>query len=259
MELSPYNTVYLAAAGLLELMACILALRRGLLRTLPTFPAYLMLLVLRDIGVWWAYYTFGYTSVPSYFVYWVSQGVMLLARGVVIAEICWRSLRPYRGVWGLSWRLLIGVGLLLIANTTLNTLGRPYFLTPFVTTAERGLELAAVGTLVTLLGICRYYGIRMEPTLKMIALGLGLYSLVQVANNVPIQRWLIHSFKSWATIRGASFQAALVIWCWALRKPLPAPRPAPLLLEQQVYDEMAPQVSHRLRQLNAKLEEMLKG
>ncbi|HEX2711609.1 MAG TPA: hypothetical protein VHM88_05215 [Candidatus Acidoferrales bacterium] len=249
----------------LEGALCVLIVRRGLYRRLPLFSAYIAWVLVRAILLWWAYHVLGFGSQAAWYLAYVTQGISLLARGLALGELCWRNLRTYRGIWALAWRLLCAIALLLLCNAALDARGNIAKIAPFILTAERGLELAVVGILVLWLGICRYYRISLEPVQKMIALGMGFYSAVQVLNNSFVRDGLMQYFHLtpylhwWNGIRMVSFQAALVIWLLALRKPLPERAPAPTLLPQRVYDELSPQVNYRLRGLNERLLEILRS
>ncbi len=260
MHLTLQNYLLGAAGNLLEGLVLAFALRRKLYLRLPVFTAYLTLMLAREVSLLWGVYQRpGYGSSFTFYYFWVTQVILLVARGAAIAEIAWRALREYRGVWSLAWRILVAVGLVLVLYAALNTQGNSSWIAPFVLSAERGLELAVVVILVSLLAICRYYGVGLEPLERKIALGLGFYSAVQVANNSIPGSWLTHYFDWWNAIRSISSQAALVIWWLALRKPLPTVAPAPALLPQKVYDKLSPQVNYRLRVLNQRLLELLKS
>ncbi len=248
-----------AATSLLAAVVCAYAFHRRLYCRLPFFTAYLTLLVVRHLFIWGIYWALSYDSRVAFDLFWATQGIVLAARGAAIAEIAWRTLHKYRGVWALGSLLLAGIALVLIIDAGLRALGNRSWIAPFVLTAERGLELAAVVILASLLCLSRYYGIRMEPVERMVALGLGVYSALQVINNSFMQEWLTGYFPWWAATRLIIFQAALVIWWLALRQPLPAERPAPALLSREVYDGLAPQVNFRLRKLNERLLELLKS
>lgn len=248
---------------LLEAALCVFIVRRGLYRRLPLFSAYVVWVLACTTLLWWTYRVLGYGSRAAWYIAYTTQGISLLARGLAVAELCWRNLRAYRGIWALAWRLLCAIALLLLCNAALDAQGNSAWIGPFVITAERSLELAVVGILVLLLGICRYYRILLEPVQRMIALGMGFYSTVQVLNNSFVREWLTQYFHLspyfhwWNAIRLTSFQVALVIWLLALRKRLPETAPAPTLLPQSVYDELSPEVNYRLRGLNERLLEIL--
>ncbi len=258
MPFSSSNFFLAMASSLLQLAVCVLAWRRRLYLRLPLFTAYLTLLLVRTLFLWVLYLSVGYDSPLSFQGYWVSQGILLAARGVAVAEIAWRAVREYRGVWALGWRLLCGIALLLLVHAAVDARGAASWIAPFLLTAERDLELAVLGILVVLLTLCRYYGIRLEPVQKMVALGMGFYSAIQSLNNSFVQDWLARYFTAWSAVRVFSFEVTLVIWLVALRRPLPAAAPAPVLLPQKLYDELSPQVNNRLRVLNQRLLEILK-
>jgi hypothetical protein len=62
----------------------------------------------------------------------------------------------------------------------------------------------------------------------------------------------------WGTIRTSGDIISMGIWCYALRKPLPALARAPVLLPAEVYRELSPAVNLRLRAINDRLLEMMK-
>jgi len=214
---------------------------------------------MRELTLSWFYLGLGYSSRPVFYYFWITQGILVVTRAAAVVEIAWRALRGYRGVWGLGWRLLCFVGLILLFHAAMNVSGSASFLVRLIVTAERDLELAVAGILVALLATSRYYRIPFDPAQRMVALGLGFYSAVQVLNNGLPRGWQTLYFDWWSAIRVITFQATLVIWLWALRKPLPAAAPAPALLPQGVYDELSPQVNYRLRVLNERLLEILKS
>ncbi len=259
MQPTSWNYLIWGATSLLKGCVCVYAFRRRLYLRLPLFTAYLMLLVVRSLALWWLYQGPGYGSPAAFQFFWVTQGILLIARGAAIAEIARRTLYKYRGIWALGSLLLVAIALLLIVQAGVVALGNRAWIAPFVLTAERGLELAAVVILVSLFCLSRYYGIQMEPVEKLLALGLGIYSALQVINNSFHEGWLTQYFPWWADVRVISFQAALVIWWLALRKPLPTEQPAPVMLPQDVYDELTPQVNFRLRRLNERLLGLLKS
>jgi hypothetical protein len=248
-----------AASSLLEVVVCALALRRRLYARLPLFTTYLAILVTHELTLWWFYLGSGYDSRLTFYYFWVTQGILVAARAAAVVEIAWRALRGYRGVWALGWRLLCFFGLILLFHAAMDAHGNASFLIGFIVTAERDLELAVAVVLVALLAFGRYYRIRLDPVQRMVALGLGFYSAVQVLNNGLPRAWQTLYFDWWNAIRMTGFLATLVIWLVALRKSLAEAAPAPTLLPQGVYDELSPQVNYRLRVLNERLLEILKS
>ena len=241
----------------LELSVCFLAFRRGLARRLLLFNSYTVLLLVAE-AIYWPAYAFGSRSYTLFLIYWALQAILLATRGGIVAEICWRVLRSYPGIWRLCRTMLILIFIVLLAAAAYQTKTSGPRIAATVLAAERGLELAIVGILLSAIAFCRYYRIRVEPLLKWIALGLGFYSAIQMANNSIFQSWLTTYFPAWSQIRLLSFQSVLAFWIVVLWRPLPSPLPASVLLDQQVYDELSPRVTGRLRELNTRLQEMLK-
>ena len=242
----------------LEVLVCLLALYRGLYRRLPLFTIYLALLLTAEASGWLTYHTLGRHSPAAFRIYWISQATLLLARGAAVAEICRRVLRPYPGIWKLCRGFLVAIGAFLVVAAAIAAHRSGTYIAPIVLTGDRGLELAVVGILLFALVFCRYYRVGVEPFVALIAFGLGVYSAVQVANNTILNQWLGTYFHWWSHVRLMSFEAAVLIWFLALLKPLPERQRAPALLSKETYQELQPQLNFRLRQLNARLSEMLK-
>jgi hypothetical protein len=89
-----------------------------------------------------------------------------------------------------------------------------------------------------------------------IAAGLCIYSLVQVANNIYFTHGLVGEW-SMQEIRFSAFAVMQMVWISATWKPIPAKQSAPALLGAAQYDAVSFQVIGRLRELNARLEELL--
>src|SRR5574337_1341084 len=258
MHLAASEYLAWGVCALLEVAVCLLAARRGVSRRWPFFFAYVCVVLVSDTLRFWVYHHWGFGSWTAWYAGWITQACIMLARATVVVELCWGALKAYRGIWALTWRLLLGVALLLLANAAVDTRRNAQWILSFVLTAERGLELAAAGVLACLLFACAYYRIRMERACWLIALGLCFYSSVQVMNNSFMRVWLGHYVLLWNAVRIISYQVTLVLWLAALRRPLRAEAPSPALLPQEVYDELSPHVNYRLRDLNQRLMQMLK-
>jgi hypothetical protein len=62
----------------------------------------------------------------------------------------------------------------------------------------------------------------------------------------------------WSTIHLIFFMTAIGVWCYALRRPIPARVEAPELLPVEVYRELSPAINMRLATFNDRLVELLK-
>lgn len=254
----PTSEYVLWIAGMaLRVLLCTLLLRHRIYRHLPVFSTFIFLTVPRSLLLWWIYHDPRMEDGIVFNTYGVTQLVLVTARGLVAAEICWLVLREHRGVWALAWRLLAGVGTCLAAFAVLAALHERNWSFAVVSRAERGLELTVIGVLVTLFAVSRYYGVRIGPTVKYVAIGLGLHAAAQAINNTVAYAWF-ESFEAWwRIIRTLSFDVVLLVWCWALRKPVLLDD-RPNALRPEAYEELAPEVNFRLRQLNGRLLEILK-
>ncbi len=259
MPLSSAELLLWVLTILLQFGLCVLVFWRGLHRRLPIFSSYAVLVLLAPISVWYAYRRWGYQSWTAWYFAWIAQGVAVFARGAAVAELCWRILRAYSGVWGLAWRVLALLAVLLTAHAMVAAEADARWVVPFVLTADRGLETMIAAVLLAVLAICAYYQIGVEPLYRWIVVGLCFNSIIQALNNSFLRNWLSTHIFFWNEVRLLSFEIAIVVWCVALWKPLLAERPAPVLLGQQVYDELTPQVNYRLRMLNQRLLEILRS
>jgi hypothetical protein len=187
----------------------------------------------------------------------------------------------YRGIWGLVWRLLVGISMLFLLHAAVDTLGQPNRLAIYSLTLDRDLDIASVAILAALLLIHKYYGFSLEPLQRRIAAGFclvcavdvigdtllrglftGYLSPVLTANGPPLWSTLQHQFERaedvWSTVHLFCFMTAMGIWCYAVRKPVPAPSKAPVLLPAEVYRELSPAINLRLSAFNDRLVELLK-
>lgn len=258
MAFSYLDWFYWIAAASLETIVFALAIRRKLFQRLPFFTAYLGLLLANDFGLWFVYKLAGFRSLISFDSYWTIEALLVIARALAVYNISQWLLHSYAGVWRLAKPFLGAIAAVLVLGATFATPDSEHRIETTILTADRGLELVVVGVLLVGLAFCRYYGVRIERYIGLIALGLGFYSAVQVANNTFLQRWVHSYFPMWADLRHASFNIATGCWLVALLRPLPAEQPTPILLASSEYDSLTPQVTARLRGLNTRLLEIWK-
>jgi hypothetical protein len=245
------------AGTALELLLLCLVLRRGLARRFPFFLSYVILLLTFDLSYLPSFLHFGFRSNAMLLFYWISQEILVIARGLVAVEICSAMLRSYKGIWRLCRLLLSGIGGVLIAAAILSARQNAPRLPAMVYASERGLELTIVGLLLLGLAFCRYYRVEPEPPIPLLALGLGIYSAIQVANDTLLGKWLSY-LPLWSQIRVYSFDIALGLWLVSVWRTLPERRPVPSMLDRGVYEGLSPVINVRLRELNSRLLGMLK-
>ncbi|MGH9679177.1 MAG: hypothetical protein ACRD4Y_04445, partial [Candidatus Acidiferrales bacterium] len=193
-------------------------------------------------------------------------------RSAAIAELCRDSLKAYQGIWGVTWRLLGMMSLLLIIHAAIDAQGQPNWFTAYGLTIERDIDIASFFILATVLAVGKYYRLRIEPFQQWIAIGICFYCLIVFADNTVVRDLFVQYRPSWTSmksqldrlndLRSTIFIAASCLtigsWCFLLRKPLPVPAKAPELLPVEIYQELSPAINLRLRELNDRLLEMLK-
>jgi len=231
--------------------------------------------------MWIVYQTFGFHALTGYYCYWISLLLNAGARSLAIAELCRYKLRVYQGIWGLVWRLLAGVSMLFLLHAAIDTWGQPNRLAIYSLTLDRDLDVASVAILAALLLVHNYYGLSLEPLQRKIAAGICLICGVDVigntillslftgylfplfgANRTPLwstlEPQIVRAKDIWSTIHLFCFMAAMGIWCYALRKPIPARIETPEMLPAEVYRELSPAINLRLSAFNNRLTELLK-
>jgi hypothetical protein len=257
----------------LEVLACSLAYRRGLYRSLPFFTAYLTLMVAATGFLWFVYRAFGFGSWIAYDAGWITHAILLAARGLAVGELCLRLLRSYPGIWALAWRILLAVSFLFLLHAGVESASQPYWLGTFVLALDRDLELAATGVLIALLLIGRYYTLQMDLLERRIAAGLCVMSVIIVVTNALLfqaavahpsswlgyHAWLAHAQIWWNSAQAVASACVLSVWAVALWTPIPAKRAVPVLLPASTYRELSPAINFRLRAMNARLTELLKS
>jgi hypothetical protein len=264
-----------------EFALCGFVFVRKVQRILPLFAAYTCVLLTCGIGVLLTYAYFGFSSLNSYYAYWGSVILNAAARSLAIAELCRYGLRAYRGIWALVWRVLASLSILLLVRVAMDARGQPNGVAIYGATLDRDLALASIVILAVLLLIRNYYGLALEPLQRAIAAGICFICAVDVIGNTIFRQlytgslfsWFLTSQKSlwpvlrpqimrvddiWSTVHLFAFMFTMGIWCFALRKPLPAQTESPVLLPVEVYREMSPAINMRLATFNDRLVGLLK-
>jgi hypothetical protein len=258
MELDPLRYALWILDLLLQVGLFSLILYRRAGRDVPFFASYVGVNLAQGIAWWTVVHTLGFNSRAAFSFYWISQAVVFAARGLAILELCHHFLRPYRGIWGLAWRVLALVCALLVIYAAVTSARQTYWLGAFVPTADQGLELAALGTLMVLLGFAAYYKIPTPTVERQVALGFAFYSLVTVGLDALVLLSYRNDFL-YSLIQSVAFAGVLIVWLVALRKPLPGVASAPELLGREEYGALTPQVNYRLQLLNNRLLEILRS
>ena len=241
---------------------CYLIVRRSAYKYLPFLFFYLVVDIAQSAITFLAYQQSGFSSREGVIVAWSAQAAVTTTRGMAVAEICRNSLHQYQGIWALGWRILSSVGAVVVLYAALAPLTASRgasWVTAMVLAANRGLELALVAVLLSLLLFARYYGVALNLPHKALAVGFCLFSSVSILNDSIFSVFLRRYASVWNGIEMSSYFVVLVAWLRAFYKLVPVPPPVPMLIPQAMYDEHVPQMNERLRLLNDRLMGMLKS
>ena len=246
----------MVSAFAVEILFCVILIQRGVHRRLPLIAAYAVAVLAMDAVRHMVRLRFGFHSVAYFNIYWGAQVVLMALRAGLVAQLCLYILGPYRGVWKFCRDLLFLLAVILVAVACMVSRHEVNYLPFFAMTLERGLEFAIGGSLLSALLFCRFYGIPVDKFTGKIAAGLCIYSLVLIANNIYFTHALVAE-SLMQEIRFFAFAMMQMVWIGALWKPIPAKQSAPALLGAAQYDAVSFEVIGRLRELNARLEELL--
>src|SRR5438477_11470201 len=101
------------------------------------------------------YQSYGFSrTVYGYRMAWTTQAFVVIARGLATAEICYRILGKFKGVWALTIRLLVACGGMVLISTLYFGI-RSYQLA--VITVDMSLEAFIATWIVGLRSFVRYY------------------------------------------------------------------------------------------------------
>jgi hypothetical protein len=257
-QLSTGQIVVWAASFPAQFYLVYLIARKRIWQDFPVFSLYFTLNLIAGLLLAATYIRWGTQARQIWSVYWTLQGLVIFSRALVSVEVWRKALRTYPGIWSLAWRLLAAVGVLGLLLAIIKTYEQAPPPVNYVFSAERHLEFASAVTLLVFLLFCRYYNVSLEPAVKAITVGICFYSAVQGLNDTFVNQWLSHYVPLWRYMRVVSFQCTLVIWWLGLRVPMRAATQRPILYAPGVYEEFSLQVNGKLRDLNKRLEELLK-
>jgi hypothetical protein len=244
----------------LKFLLCALVFYRRLYKRLPLFSLYALLLVVEVTVVWWVYREWGYGSFPAWNTYWYASAVVLLARFLVVAELCWTSLGTYPVIWPLVRKILILVAVVALGYATVTAFRtKSYPLATFVLSSEQALEISFVFILVALVGFGARYMAVLSPVERNVVIGLGAYSCFQVINNTFMQEWMSKYFHWWVSVRVVAFDIAMLVWIVPLGKALPPVEPRPTLISESVALRLMRELLAQMREIAEEMKRITRS
>ena len=239
-----------AATFALEAVLFLLLVLRKQHKEFPFFSAYILGALLQSALVFFSYWKWGYESEVSGKIAWTSQGIVILLRALVVAELCRRLAGPYRGVWALIWRTLTVCAAIVLGYSLFTSkLSMPIA----IVSADRGLELTIATVVVIVFLFAAYYGIVPQARVYFLAAGLCFYSCFYVINDSFLERWMEAFTPVWNFAGMISFMVSLGLWFCGFLALKFSEAGTPHLLPKHVYRSLSPQLNQQLRQLNDRL------
>jgi len=225
-------------------------------RTFPAIFLYLVINLLQAVVVYAVYLRKGYNSWPAFWTYWISQGVVVLARWTAVSELCRLILGQYKGIWALAWRVLavLGGSAMLLALT----LGGHNFVR-IISTFDLSLEVSMGIVLLAFFFFAGYYKVVIENSLRTMAIAFCLYSLFRAFNDLVLQSFLRGYASTWNLVDETTYFATLMLLGSAVYLFGSVSIPRVVLLPRSAYAEIAPQINARLSLLNERLSEFLRS
>ena len=227
-----------------------LLLYRRNYRIYPCFLLYALLNLLQGVVLFASERVWGYHSAVLFKIGWGTQGVVILARALAVAEVCRQVLARYRGIWGLGWRLSVAAATLVLAYSWAVGVHSWQL---FAVTADRSIELAIAVAILALLVFAHYYQVVIKPAARFLAIGFFFYSCFQVLNDTILERWLQHYATFWNLLGTVTFVASVLVWGWALRVNEQEATSPPQLLPGDHYRSLSPAINVRLKALDEQL------
>jgi hypothetical protein len=230
---SAYYPLWVAHPAM-QVALAIVMWRRKLLRIYPFFSAY----IISEVMLFLVLFINENNPDVYFYLYWIGAGISAVLGFKVIHEVFSDVLRPFHALRDFSSMLFRWAGLvvMLIAvmaaigstNTGLGSLGVGLL------TLERSVRVMQCGLVLFLLMFSRYLGSSRRHRSFGIALGFGIFAVVEfVLLGMQFARLIDHTTLN--LLNMAAYDAAIVIWLVYLIAPAPKPVPA-MLLQPQRWD-----------------------
>jgi len=245
---------------LLQVVLLVVLIGKGNFRRIPTFTAYTAANLCQAIVLYLAYNRLGFSSPIAAILAWSFQACTMILRVAATTESLGLVLKPYRGIWGLGWRVLT---VAFVAVFSFALIDSRRNLAWAIILLDRGFHLALAIALVACLLLTHYYSIPIHPAYKALLGGFCFYScMVVLANTLGGDLFVKGNadFQAiWQLSTMLSFAVVLLVWVVALRKPVPEPGQKLVSPSARApYWELSPQINDRLRLLNEQLNHLWK-
>lgn len=250
----PWVKYVWAASVALQAVVCGILILRGHFRKLPIFTTYVALNLCQAVFLYFVYQHYDLASHIVFESAWWSEAITLLARVGATLELLHIALISYRGIWGLTWRVLAGTSLITLFCVGLASRGNADWA---LMEADRGYHLIFAVALTACLLLIRYYGIQVATVYKMLLAGFCFYSCAKIVVNTLLQSFLYTRFAQfesmWQNFTIFPYLAVMGLWAVALARPLPVAAKDQATLPASVYQRLAPEINYQLQAINRQL------
>lgn len=228
-------------------------------RKLPLFTAYVCLNIAQSFFLYLIYLHYGSYSHAAKLAGWWSEGITLLARIFATLEILHVVLIAYRGIWGLTWRLLATTSVVIfvcVVAASWGDAGRALM------RADRGYHLIFATALISCLALIRHYLIRVGKAYKVLLVGFCFYSCVRILLDTVLYDSLYQQRSQhttiWQVLVITPYLIVLLFWGAALLRPLPKMRKRQAVLPTSLYRRISPEIHLQLQAINRQLMNFFK-
>jgi hypothetical protein len=229
-------------------------------RWLPRFAWFIGLNLSQSLVMLVIYNRFGFNSEIAFRVFWATQVIIMVVQTLASIELLHRALQDYPGIWELAWRLILVALLGVLAYSWATaTPGGNWGLWA----ADRGFNLTFAIAIIACLLLVRHYTISIDPVYKAMLGGFCFNACGAIVADTLLRAQVQVHFRAYAEVWNEMemliFFVVLVVWVVALRHPVRVPAQTPGGAGGvAAYEEFAPQVNARLRELNDTLRKFFR-
>jgi len=246
-----------AVTTIVEVLLLVQLIRGKLLRSYPFFSGYVACVILQSVGLALVHRSAEFDRVTEWNIAWGSQGVVALARSLALIELIQKILAQYSGIWALARRLLVSVGIGVVAYDLVWSKGMSQWL---ILNGVRGLELAMAAVIVTMLAFARYYRLPIHMLHRTLAVGFCLYSASYVIDYSLLEKLLQKYPDYWNFLGILTFLASVLVWLIAVtRAAETAVETVHATIPAELHGRLSSEVNLRLYLLNRQLNELLRS
>jgi hypothetical protein len=209
-----------------SLEAALLAVmvRRRVRTIFPRFFAYVLFQVIKSIILFVVYHYYP----DNYFdAYWTGNALSVLLSVTVLDEI-WRCLfRGYAGIQDLGsvlfrWACALMLLIAIIGALTFQQSGADRVVTA-VLAFDRSMRQMQCGLFFLVLLLCRFFKNFWRDHVFGIALGFGIFAVVELALVTILTRFGGGHIASVSLIKSAAYNGVILLWIGYLQQPNPVP------------------------------------